>query len=265
MFVSFGIRMLLSDIWSRSNFCDGVTAHFEPRVLMSAKQSIVYWGRTHPFTDWISHFCCPLKCWLHLLDLIWPCLSDSGDICGSTEMAFQNVPGISERLGVGSLPINCEMKELCQLCGTRDRLLEIKHTVSVGFTALLRCYMFMLKKFTFSLSNWNTELPTSLDVFLSLFHSLRVFSLCLDEVPPRRWTKFPPSDVVEIPPNHIHQKKKIFLHIHDINMGGCVVYKASLRLVEGVYKPHRACFGWAIQCDTIVSRSVHVNQTYLFG
>ena len=44
------------------------------------------------------------------------------------------------------------MKELCQLCGTRIRLSEVKH-VSVAFT-LLRCYTFtMLKKpFTFSLS-----------------------------------------------------------------------------------------------------------------
>ena len=88
----------------------------------------------------------------------------------------------------GTLPINYEMKELCQLCGTRVRLSEIKH-VSVGFT-LLRCYTFMLKKFTFSLSK-NTELPASLDVFLSLFLSLHVFSLCVDDVPPRRWTKFP--------------------------------------------------------------------------
>ena len=86
-----------------------------------------------------------------------------------------------QRLGLGSLPINYEMKELCQLCGTRVRLSEIKH-VSVGFT-LLRCYTFMLKKFTFSLSK-NTELPTILDVFLSLFLSGYVCSLYV-------WTKFP--------------------------------------------------------------------------
>ena len=35
------IRMFLSDIWSRSNFCGGVTVHAS-RVPMSAKQSIVY-------------------------------------------------------------------------------------------------------------------------------------------------------------------------------------------------------------------------------
>jgi len=112
------------------------------------------------------------------------------------------------------------MKELCQLCGTRVRLSEIKH-VSVGFT-LLRCYTFMLKKFTFSLSK-NTELPTILDVFLSLFLSGYVCCLYV-------WTKFPRDagrsfpNVVEIPPNHTHQKKNVSFHIHDINTGGCVVY-----------------------------------------
>ena len=73
------------------------------------------------------------------------------------------------------------MKELCQLCGARVRLSEIKH-VSVGFT-LLRCYTFMLKKVTFSRSK-NTELHTSLDVFLSLFLSGYVCSIYV-------WTKFP--------------------------------------------------------------------------
>ena len=129
------------------------------------------------------------------------------------------------------------MKELCQLCGTRVRLSEIKH-VSVGFT-LLRCYTFMLKKFTFSLSK-NTELPASLDVFLRLFLLLRVLSLCLDVFLSLFlsgyvcslyvWTKFPRDagrsfpNVVEIPPNHTHQKKNVSFHIHDINTGGCVVY-----------------------------------------
>ena len=47
-----------------------------------------------------------------------------------------------------------------------------------------RCSTFLLKTLTFSLVSKNTGLPTSLDVFLSLFLSLRVFSLCLDEVPP---------------------------------------------------------------------------------
>ena len=112
-------------------------------------------------------------------------------------------PEISERLGLGSLPINYEMKELCQLCGTRIRLLEIKHAL-VGFT-LLRCYTFMLKKVTFSLCK-NTQLPTSLDVFLSLFlsghacslhvwtkfprNAWRSFPKTLDEVSPT-WSKFP--------------------------------------------------------------------------
>ena len=31
-------------------------------------------------------------------------------------------------------------------------------------------------------------------------------------------------NVVEIPPNHIHQKKNVFFHIHEINTDGCVVY-----------------------------------------
>ena len=75
-----------------------------------------------------------------------------------------------------------------------------------------RCFTFMLKRFTFSLSK-HTELPTSLDVFLSLFRSLRVFSLCLDEVPPT-WSKFPRITYI--------QKKNVFFHIHEINTDGRV-------------------------------------------
>ena len=114
----------------------------------------------------------------------------------------------------------------------------------------------MLKKFTFWLSK-NTEFTTSLDVFLSLF---LLFSLCLDEVPPICWMKLPNVD--EIPPNHIRKKNVFFLHIHEANMGSSlVVLYTSLWLVEGVYKP-QACVGWASdQCN----RTVHVNQTYLFG
>ena len=33
-----------------------------------------------------------------------------------------------------------------------------------------------------------------------------------------------PLNVVEIPVNHIHQKKNVFFHIHEVNMGSCVVY-----------------------------------------
>ena len=44
IFVSFRVRMLLSDVWSRSSFW--VTVHAS-RVLVSAKQSIVYWGLAH--------------------------------------------------------------------------------------------------------------------------------------------------------------------------------------------------------------------------
>ena len=50
--------------------------------------------------------------------------------------------------------------------------------------------MFILKTFTVNLSE-NTGLPTSLDIFLSLFLSLHVLSLYLDEAPPRCWMKFP--------------------------------------------------------------------------
>ena len=82
------------------------------------------------------------------------------------------------------------MKERCQLLVGPEFGFRKKKHVSVGFT-LLRCYTFMLKKFTFSLSAKNTEFPTSLDGFLSLFLSLRVFSLCLDKFPRRRWTKSP--------------------------------------------------------------------------
>ena len=84
---------------------------------------------------------------------------------------------------------------------------EIKH-VLVGFTLLSLLQVFHV----------NAE-----NVHLAFFLPLGVFCLCLDEVPPRRRTKFP-TNVVEIPPNHIHQKKNVFFHIHEINTGGCVVY-----------------------------------------
>ena len=87
--------------------------------------------------------------------------------------------------------------------------------------------MFMLNKFTFSLSK-STELPTSLDVFLSLFLSLCVFSLSLDKFPGDAGQSSP--NMVEIPPNQIHHKMNVFFHIHEINMGYCVY--TSLRLVE---------------------------------
>ena len=69
MYVSFSMGMILSDIWSRSNFW--VTACF-----LSADVSKTIDSLTH-FTDWIGHFCC--KCWLQSLDLfewfwwyLWP-------------------------------------------------------------------------------------------------------------------------------------------------------------------------------------------------
>ena len=42
-----------------------------------------------------------------------------------------------------------------------------------------------------------------------------------------------------------------------------VVIYTILQLVEGVYTTTtwRACVGWASQCDRLVSRSVHVNQS----
>ena len=78
------------------------------------------------------------------------------------------------------------------------------------------------KKFTFSFSKNRAELPTSLDVFLSLFLSLRVFSLCLGKVSPRRWTKFPQRDR-NSPESHTSEeekKKKGFFHIREIKTDG---------------------------------------------
>ena len=63
IYVSFSMHMLLSDIWSRSNFW--VTVHVS-WVLKSAKRSIVYQGLTYLQTNQ-SHFC--YKCWLHSLDM----------------------------------------------------------------------------------------------------------------------------------------------------------------------------------------------------
>ena len=67
--------------------------------------------------------------------------------------------------------------------GPRVRLSEIKHVLSLlqGFDVYAENVQSLSK---------NTGLPTSLDIFLSLFLSLSLFSLCLDEVPPRRRTKF---------------------------------------------------------------------------
>ena len=110
----------------------------------------------------------------------------------------------------------------------------------------------MLKKFTFSLSK-NTELPASLDVFLSLFLSLRVFSfclddflslflslrvfsfcldvflslflslrvfsLCLDEVLPGRWTKFPQRSLF---PRITYIRKRMFSFIFS-KTGSCIL------------------------------------------
>ena len=63
-----------SDIWSWSSF--RVTVHAS-WVLMSAKQSIVYWGLTHLQSLIKVTFCC--KYWLHSLDMtlfewfsLWP-------------------------------------------------------------------------------------------------------------------------------------------------------------------------------------------------
>ena len=60
---SFSVRMLLLDIWSRSNFW--VTAHTS-WVLKSAKRSVVYQGLAYLQTNQ-SHFC--YKCWLQSLDM----------------------------------------------------------------------------------------------------------------------------------------------------------------------------------------------------
>ena len=42
---------------------------------------------------------------------------------------------------------------------------------------------------------------------------------------------------------HSSEKKNVFFHIHEITW--VVVLYFSLRFVEGVYKPQRACVGWA--------------------
>ena len=136
------------------------------------------------------------------------------------------------------------MKELCQLCGTRVRLSKIKH-VSVGFT-LLRCYTFMLKKFTFSLSK-NTDRPTVVwTSFLAFsFPVTSVLFMCGQSSPETLPDEVSPPNVVEIPPNHTHQKKNVSYSWH---LTRVVVLYTSLRLVEGVYKPQRACFGWWFAC-----------------
>ena len=99
--------------------------------------------------------------------------------------------------------------------GPRVRLSEIKHVLS-----LLQVFHVYAEN-VHSLSK-NTGLPTRLDIFLSLFLALRVFSLCLDEFPPRRWTKFPQRDR-NSPESHTSVEECVF-HIHEINTGSCVVY-----------------------------------------
>ena len=110
-------------------------------------------------------------------------------------------------------------------------LSEIKHVLA-RFTllSLLKVFHFRLKKFTFSLSK-NAELPTSLDVFLGFFLSLRVFSLCLDEVPPT-WSNSRESHTSE---------KECFNSFIFMRVTRVAVLYTSLQLVEGVYKPQRAC------------------------
>ena len=212
------MRMLLSDIWSRSNFW--VTVHLPGCWCRQNNRSWIL--RTRPFIDWINHFCC--KCWFHSLDLIWHCLSDSDDICDpkchiKCPRNFRPSPWI--------LPINYEMKELIEgpELGFRK---ESMCWSGLRCWVYSRCSTFMLKKFTFSLSknvtlNFLLVWTSFFFFFFKAFSSRCVCSLCV-------WTKFPRDagrnspNVVEIPPNHVHQKNNVFFHIHEINRGSCIVY-----------------------------------------
>ena len=147
--------MLLSDIWSRSQFLRRSNrAHFESRVL-SVGRTIDRVLRTHPFTDWISHFCC--KCSFHSLDIIWPCLSDSDHICGSKWHFSQMSQEFPSR--VSALDhyrrITMKWKNFVNFVGPElgFRKLSDKacNYLSVGFT-LPVLYTFMLKRFAFSVS-----------------------------------------------------------------------------------------------------------------
>ena len=75
---------------------------------------------------------------------------------------------------------------------------------------------------------------------------LCVFSLCLDEIRPRWWMKFPRCDQ-NSPKSHTSEKE-CFLSYSWNHTCSCVF--TSLRLVEGVYKPQRACVGWASETES---------------
>ena len=121
--------------------------------------------------------------------------------------------------------INNEMKELCQLCETRNlpfgnkayvcRVYTAEFTPGVPRLCWKSSYSVFLKTLNFLLV-WTSFLAFPFRWVCSLYV----------------WTKFCDAgrsspDVVEISPIHIHQKKNVFLHIHEITR--VVVLYTSLR------------------------------------
>ena len=80
-----------------------------------------------------------------------------------------------------------------------------------------------------------------------------------------RWIHFPRSvlSFLSTTPVAVHSflRKKKFFHIHEITRVD-VLY-TSLRLVEGVYKPQRACVGWASVTESCLEVCMCIKRTSL--
>ena len=59
----------------------------------------------------------------------------------------------------------------------------------------------------------------------------------------------------------IPQKKNVFFHIHEITR--VVVLYTSLRFVEGVYKPQRACVVWTSVTESCFEAWMWIKRTFL--
>ena len=84
-----------------------------------------------------------------------------------------------------------------------------------------------------------------------------------------RWIHFPRTvlSVLSTSPVVVHpflrrkKKKNVFFHVHEIIR--VVVLYTSLRLIAGVYKPQRACAGWASVTELCLEACMWIKRTCL--
>ena len=135
------------------------------------------------------------------------------------------------------------------------------HCCSVTRLCWKRSHSVFVKTLNFPLF-WTSFLAFTFPVTCVLFMCGRSFPETLEEASPT-WSKSPRIKYI---------KKRMFSFIF-MTLTGVVVLYTSLRLVEGVYKPQRDCFGWWFACvmnepvsqNRVSTGACLVNQTYLFG